>query len=46
VPIEEMVLVWKSHWFWKKFIADEDVHVGGNHLQMAKNGRDTKGADA
>ncbi|RRT56505.1 hypothetical protein B296_00027070 [Ensete ventricosum] len=28
VPIEEMVLVWKSHWFWGKFIADEDVHVG------------------
>uniref|UniRef100_K4A344 Major facilitator superfamily (MFS) profile domain-containing protein n=1 Tax=Setaria italica TaxID=4555 RepID=K4A344_SETIT len=28
VPIEEMVLVWKSHWFWKKFIADEDAHVG------------------
>ncbi|CAN6180819.1 unnamed protein product, partial [Urochloa humidicola] len=37
VPIEEMVLVWKSHWFWKKFIADEDVHVGGNHLQMTGN---------
>lgn len=27
VPIEEMVLVWKRHWFWGKFIADEDVHV-------------------
>ncbi|CAN6196623.1 unnamed protein product [Urochloa humidicola] len=47
VPIEEMVLVWKSHWFWKKFIADEDVHVGGNHLQMAgNNGAAQKGADA
>ncbi|KAL6880441.1 hypothetical protein ACP4OV_012006 [Aristida adscensionis] len=32
VPIEEMVLVWKSHWFWRKFIADEDVHVGGNRV--------------
>ncbi|CAM0151680.1 unnamed protein product [Urochloa decumbens] len=47
VPIEEMVLVWKSHWFWKKFIADEDVHVGGNHLQMASNnGAARKGGDA
>ncbi|PKA62192.1 Sugar transport protein 1 [Apostasia shenzhenica] len=25
VPIEEMVLVWKKHWFWAKFIPDEDV---------------------
>ncbi|XP_072969311.1 sugar transport protein MST6-like [Typha angustifolia] len=29
VPIERMILVWKKHWFWGKFIADEDVlHVG------------------
>ncbi|KAF0908553.1 hypothetical protein E2562_026341 [Oryza meyeriana var. granulata] len=35
VPIEEMVLVWKSHWFWRRFIGDNDVHVGGNHVQMA-----------
>ncbi|RWW54330.1 hypothetical protein BHE74_00039097 [Ensete ventricosum] len=28
VPIEEMVLVWRKHWFWSKFISDEDVHVG------------------
>ncbi|KAG1342181.1 Sugar transport protein MST3 [Cocos nucifera] len=28
VPIEEMVLVWKKHWFWGNFIADEDIHVG------------------
>jgi sugar porter (SP) family MFS transporter len=28
VPIEEMVLVWKGHWFWNRFIGDEDVHVG------------------
>merc|ERR1711976_38162 len=27
VPIEEMVPVWKRHWFWGKFIDDEDVHV-------------------
>ncbi|KAJ0975928.1 hypothetical protein J5N97_017893 [Dioscorea zingiberensis] len=28
VPIEEMILVWKRHWFWGRFIKDEDVHVG------------------
>ncbi|KAJ4763587.1 Sugar carrier protein C [Rhynchospora pubera] len=28
VPIEEMVLVWKQHWFWSKYISDEDTHVG------------------
>lgn len=28
VPIEEMVLAWKKHWFWGRFIADHDVHVG------------------
>jgi len=38
VPIEEMVLVWKSHWFWKRFIADEDVH----DVQMASNNGNTK----
>ncbi|KAJ8466908.1 hypothetical protein OPV22_029460 [Ensete ventricosum] len=27
VPIEEMILVWKAHWFWGKFIADDDIHV-------------------
>ncbi|KAL6647231.1 hypothetical protein ACP70R_014668 [Stipagrostis hirtigluma subsp. patula] len=36
VPIEEMVLVWKSHWFWGKFIGDDDVHVGGNHVSNGK----------
>ncbi|KAG0476405.1 hypothetical protein HPP92_012823 [Vanilla planifolia] len=28
VPIEEMVLVWKRHWFWGKFIPDDAIHVG------------------
>ncbi|KAJ3679413.1 hypothetical protein LUZ60_017424 [Juncus effusus] len=32
VPIEEMVLVWKQHWFWGKFINDDDIHVGRNHV--------------
>nr|XP_010942230.1 sugar transport protein MST6-like [Elaeis guineensis] len=28
VPIEEMILVWKKHWFWGNFIVDEDIHNG------------------
>ncbi|KAG6515029.1 hypothetical protein ZIOFF_025407 [Zingiber officinale] len=28
VPIEEMILVWKSHWFWSRFISDNDIRVG------------------
>ncbi|PKA52634.1 Sugar carrier protein C [Apostasia shenzhenica] len=27
VPIEEMALVWKSHWFWGGFISDEQISV-------------------
>ncbi|XP_010918337.1 sugar transport protein MST6-like [Elaeis guineensis] len=27
VPIEEMILVWKKHWFWGKFIEDENARV-------------------
>ncbi|TVU13195.1 hypothetical protein EJB05_40728 [Eragrostis curvula] len=40
VPIEEMVLVWKSHWFWGKFLGDEDTR----HVQMAPSSNKT--ADA
>lgn len=28
VPIEEIILVWRKHWFWGKFVTDEDIHVG------------------
>ena len=34
VPIEEMILVWKAHWFWGRFIADEEIHIGGR-IEMA-----------
>ncbi|KAK1326957.1 Sugar transport protein 1 [Acorus calamus] len=27
VPIEEMVMIWKKHKFWGRFIADEEVHI-------------------
>ncbi|CAD5169520.1 unnamed protein product [Musa acuminata subsp. malaccensis] len=38
VPIEEMILVWQQHWYWGKFIADEDVNddVVGS-IEMGKN---------
>ncbi|XP_039130742.1 sugar transport protein MST3-like [Dioscorea cayenensis subsp. rotundata] len=38
VPIEEMVIVWKSHWFWGSFIRDDEVHVG--NIEMG-NGKPT-----
>lgn len=44
VPIEEMVLVWKGHWFWGRFIADDDIHVGST-LEMT-NGKKSGGATA
>lgn len=28
VPIEEVILVWKRHWFWSRFIADDDIPEG------------------
>ncbi|KAM0951896.1 putative major facilitator, sugar transporter, major facilitator superfamily [Dioscorea sansibarensis] len=37
VPIEEMVLVWKNHWFWGKFIADSEVHVGSLEMGNGKS---------
>ncbi|XP_010904882.1 sugar transport protein MST3 [Elaeis guineensis] len=37
VPIEEMILVWKAHWFWGKFIADEDIHVGNIEMGHGKS---------
>ncbi|KAG6471016.1 sugar transport protein MST3-like [Zingiber officinale] len=36
VPIEEMVLVWKGHWFWSRFISDDDIHVGTTNVEMGK----------
>jgi MFS transporter, SP family, sugar:H+ symporter len=36
VPIEEMILIWKAHWFWGRFIADDDIHVGKN-VEMRKS---------
>lgn len=34
VPIEEMILVWKRHSYWGKYISDDDVPQGlGKHLE-------------
>ncbi|KAF8409367.1 hypothetical protein HHK36_005442 [Tetracentron sinense] len=41
VPIEEMSRVWKQHWYWSKFIPDQDV-IGS--VEMAK-GRPVKTVD-
>ncbi|XBI68332.1 hypothetical protein VPH35_047547 [Triticum aestivum] len=27
VPMEEMVLVWKGHWFWSSFVGDDDILI-------------------
>ncbi|KAJ4976340.1 hypothetical protein NE237_001446 [Protea cynaroides] len=35
VPIEEMSRVWKQHWYWGKYIPDEDV-IGGKELETGR----------
>lgn len=39
VPIEEMSIVWKRHWFWGKYIPDDDLPHGQNALEMGKNAK-------
>ncbi|GLU23109.1 hypothetical protein SLE2022_391380 [Rubroshorea leprosula] len=34
IPIEEMALVWKSHWYWSRFVRDLEVPNGG--LEMGR----------
>ncbi|KAJ3705102.1 hypothetical protein LUZ61_008807 [Rhynchospora tenuis] len=36
VPIEEMILVWKAHWFWGRFIGDKDIAHIGKNVEMGK----------
>lgn len=40
IPIEEMGGVWKSHWYWSRFVSNEDYPNGG--LEMGKEGRGVK----
>ncbi|KAK4439250.1 Sugar carrier protein C [Sesamum alatum] len=36
IPIEEMVVVWKEHWFWSRFMTDVDYPNGS--VEMNKGG--------
>ncbi|KAL2925682.1 Sugar transport protein 14 [Bienertia sinuspersici] len=31
VPIEEVIFLWRNHWFWKSYVSEEEVkaHTGG-----------------
>lgn len=33
IPIEEMQTVWKSHWFWAKYVNDDNVDSG--HVEIS-----------
>ncbi|XP_047319498.1 sugar carrier protein C-like [Impatiens glandulifera] len=33
IPIEEMVVVWKEHWFWSRFISEVD-YANGRAVEM------------
>ncbi|KAL5579301.1 hypothetical protein UlMin_011743 [Ulmus minor] len=35
IPIEEMGRIWKNHWYWSRFVTDEDYPIGGG-VQMGK----------
>ncbi|KAL3522164.1 hypothetical protein ACH5RR_014998 [Cinchona calisaya] len=40
IPIEEMSIVWKQHWFWSKYVTDADYPNGianGVELEPTKN---------
>lgn len=37
IPIEEMVIVWKRHWFWSRFMENVDYPANGA-LEMGKGG--------
>ncbi|GAA0160189.1 secondary carrier transporter [Lithospermum erythrorhizon] len=37
IPIEEMVIVWKQHWFWSRFMSDVEYTNGGS-VEMNKGG--------
>ncbi|KAJ6885742.1 hypothetical protein NC651_026406 [Populus alba x Populus x berolinensis] len=41
IPIEEMGQVWTTHWFWSRYVTDEDYPVGGGY-EMTKGGQGPK----
>ncbi|KAK3033191.1 hypothetical protein RJ639_036983 [Escallonia herrerae] len=34
VPIEEMILLWQKHWFWKKIVTDEIKDEDSNSFEL------------
>ncbi|XP_057764655.1 sugar carrier protein C-like [Salvia miltiorrhiza] len=36
VPIEEMALVWKKHWFWSRFVTEDDFPNGSLEINHQK----------
>lgn len=44
IPIEEMVIVWKEHWFWSKFMTEVDYPGtrNGTSVEMSKGGNGYK----
>ncbi|KAA8519892.1 hypothetical protein F0562_014198 [Nyssa sinensis] len=41
IPIEEMSIVWKQHWFWSRFMTDVDYPSNGG-VEMGKGGQAIK----
>lgn len=37
IPIGEMIKVWKSHWYWSRFVTHNDSQIGG--LEMRERGQ-------
>lgn len=37
VPIEEMILLWRKHWFWKR-VMPKNQEVGESHGAETVNG--------
>ncbi|CAN8311988.1 unnamed protein product [Cochlearia groenlandica] len=40
IPIEEMGQVWRSHWYWSRFVEDGEF---GNGVEMGKNNKNNQG---
>lgn len=41
IPIEEMVIIWKEHWFWSRYMVDVD-YPGHGAVQMGNGRNGTK----
>ncbi|XP_038883075.1 sugar carrier protein C-like [Benincasa hispida] len=36
IPIEEMFKVWKSHWYWSRFVTHNDSQIGGLEMREGR----------